>query len=320
VSVKPIIIDCYGHATATSLDVECSVATVQFLFSDRKLPGLNAHFGLYVDYTATAGPDYLRYPKSRRMALLCEPNSSFPFVDQPALANRFCLIFTHDSRLLSRGAPFLEMPFGTSFIEAVLDEPPEFAKRRLVSMIGAPHPNPQAGHILRNEVILALSKRNDVDRFGKDVRWIDYKLEGLADYAFSIAMENCCRDYYFSEKIIDCLITETVPIYYGCPGIGRFFDLRGMLVFETLPELQTILDELTWERYTEMLQYARANRDRAIAEGWATRKQLFERVATAVRAECGNVSTIARSTLFRKAQDGARVLRQRFSKRQDENS
>jgi hypothetical protein len=210
---------------------------------------------------------------------------------------------THDARLLERGLPYVEMPFGTSFLESALSESTAFIKTRLVSMIGAPHPDPKAGHILRNQVIEALAGRTDVDRFGKGVRWIDSKREGLADYAFSIAMENCSRDFYFTEKIIDCLLTDTVPIYCGCSGIGRYFDLRGLLVFETLPELLGILEGLTWERYSAMLPFVHANRDRAIAERWATRSQLFERVGNEVLKSLGPLKKRSEVPVFRRVQD-----------------
>jgi len=315
-----MIIDCFGHSSATSLDVQTEGGKCSFLFDDEKPAKLNGHIGLYLDYRATAGRDYLRYPKSRRVALLCEPNASLPFVAKPQLFNRFCLILTHDARLLERGEPYVEMPFGTSFVESVLTTHQTFPKTRMVSMIGAPHPDPKAGHVLRNEVIEKLRQRSDVDLFGKGIRWIDSKLDGLQEYGFSIAMENCDRDFYFSEKIIDCLLTDTVPIYFGCSGITRYFDPRGLLFFESLSEILEILDNLTWQRYAELLPFLRANRERAMAEGWATRSQLFGRVATSVRAKCGDLSTIARSTLFREVQDGVKVLRQRFSKRQDENS
>ena len=302
-SVKPIIIDCYGHASATSLDVECRDGQVRFLFSDCKSSGLKAHYALYVDYTATAGRDYLRYSKGRRVALLCEPNSSLPFVERPNLANRFARILTHDARLLERGKPYIEMPFGTSFLETILTEKSAFNKTKLVSMIGSPHANPKAGHVLRNEVIETLASRTDVDRFGKGVRWIDSKLEGLAEYAFSIAMENCSRDFYFSEKIIDCLLTDTVPIYCGCAGIGRYFDLRGLIVFETLPQLLEILDGLSWEQYRNMLPFVQQNRARAISMRWATRQQLFERVGDQLLETLDGRHQTARVPIFRLLQD-----------------
>ncbi len=302
-SCEPIIIDCYGHATSTSLEVVCAGLPVQFKFADQKPAHIRAHVGLYVDYTATAGRDYLRYPKGRRVALLCEPNSSFPFVERPELASRFSMILTHDARLLGRGEPYVEMPFGTSFVETVLTENSAFNKTKLVSMIGAPHANPKAGHVLRNQVIEALASRTDVDLFGKGIRWIDSKLEGLQEYAFSIAMENCSRDYYFSEKIIDCLLTDTVPIYCGSPGISRYFDMRGMIVFETLPQLLAILDGLSWGQYRNMLPHVQENREKAVKSRWASRSQLFERVADeAVKCLRGRYET-ARVPIFRRLQD-----------------
>jgi hypothetical protein len=303
VSCEPITIDCYGHSSSTSLDVVCSGVPVQFKFADQKSVGLRGHAGLYVDYTATIGRDYLRYPRSRRVALLCEPNASIPFVDHPELSERFALVMTHDTRLLQRGLPFVEVPFGTSFLEGILDEARVFSKSKLISMIGAPHPNPKAGHILRNEVIEVLASRSDVDRFGKGVKWIDSKLDGLADYAFSIAMENCSRDFYFTEKIIDCLVTNTVPIYCGCRGIDRYFDPRGLLIFETLSELLQILDNLSWSKYVEMLPYVQKNREKAIDAGWATRSQLFERVGNEVLKSLGPFKKRSEVPVFRRVQD-----------------
>ena len=81
------------------------------------------------------------------------------------------------------------------------------------------------------------------------------KFESLKDYAFSIAIENLdsnIDDYYFSEKITDCFITGTVPIYYGCPNIGKFFNTDSILIFNTAEELHNILDNLSMELYDSM--------------------------------------------------------------------
>jgi len=47
--------------------------------------------------------------------------------------------------------------------------------------------------------------------------------ELFKDYKFSICIENCSINEYFSEKIIDCLIHNTVPIYWGCKNIENYF-------------------------------------------------------------------------------------------------
>lgn len=52
---------------------------------------------------------------------------------------------------------------------------------------------------------------------------LEEKYKGLEGYRYSICIENCTEDYYFTEKITDCLLTNTIPIYYGCRYIKDFF-------------------------------------------------------------------------------------------------
>ena len=47
---------------------------------------------------------------------------------------------------------------------------------------------------------------------------------------------------YFTEKLIDALITKTVPIYWGAPYIGDFYDNRGIIHFEDENELVDIVN------------------------------------------------------------------------------
>jgi hypothetical protein len=49
------------------------------------------------------------------------------------------------------------------------------------------------------------------------------KEDGIKDYKYSIALENSSQLNYFTEKIIDCLLMWTIPIYWGCPNISDFF-------------------------------------------------------------------------------------------------
>ena len=49
------------------------------------------------------------------------------------------------------------------------------------------------------------------------------KWDGLEHYSYSIAIENCCKENYFSEKFTDCILAWTIPIYYGCPNIDKYF-------------------------------------------------------------------------------------------------
>ena len=53
---------------------------------------------------------------------------------------------------------------------------------------------------------------------------INNKIEFLSSYKFSIAMENSEGDGYLSEKIIDSLISGTIPIYYGDYMIDEYIN------------------------------------------------------------------------------------------------
>ena len=43
------------------------------------------------------------------------------------------------------------------------------------------------------------------------------------EYAFTIAIENTSHDHYFTEKLINPLIYNTIPIYWGCKKINEYF-------------------------------------------------------------------------------------------------
>jgi hypothetical protein len=76
---------------------------------------------------------------------------------------------------------------------------------------------------------------------------------------FHVAIENCRESNYFSEKIIDCFMTKTVPIYWGCPNIGDYFDTNGMIIFNNLNELHSILGKLTIDDYNNKIDILENN-------------------------------------------------------------
>jgi len=57
------------------------------------------------------------------------------------------------------------------------------------------------------------------------------KTEALKDYCFSVSIENCKYDSYFTEKLTDCFANGVVPIYYGTNNISKYFDTDGIITF-----------------------------------------------------------------------------------------
>jgi hypothetical protein len=49
------------------------------------------------------------------------------------------------------------------------------------------------------------------------------KKDGLINYKYSIAIENCIEKNCFTEKFNDPILCWTIPIYYGCNEINNFF-------------------------------------------------------------------------------------------------
>lgn len=81
----------------------------------------------------------------------------------------------------------------------------------------------------------------------------------MFDSMFHIAIENVKINNYFTEKIIDCLVTKTIPIYWGCPNIENFFDIRGMYLVGDEEEIIYICNNLNPDDYYNRIRYINDN-------------------------------------------------------------
>ena len=160
------------------------------------------------------------------------------------LKDNYLKIFTHEKTL----------PFGCCWITS--EDQKIYNKTKNISIISSDKTQ-ATGHKLRHSVI---SKFNDkFDVYGRKYNPIKNKIDGLMDYRFSIVIENCKRDYWFTEKLIDCLVTGTIPIYWGCPSIGDFFDIRGFIIIDNIDDLKNVINNISEETYKEKLKYVEHN-------------------------------------------------------------
>ena len=190
---------------------------------------------------------------------------------------KFDLILTFDKTLLDRGENFKLNLYGTSWVhDSYINI---WNKSELCSMITS-NKSITSGHRFRHIITDYLT------RMGKDIyiniyggRYmnlpymktkafdIDHncrhisngKINALKLYMFSIVIENSKEDYMFTEKLIDCFLTGTVPIYYGCPSIHKFFNIKGILIIDTLSDLESILPKLNRKMYDDMMPYVTEN-------------------------------------------------------------
>lgn len=80
--------------------------------------------------------------------------------------------------------------------------------------------------------ILKDSSIGKIDVFGDGFVPFGDKFDILKDYKYSIVIENACYPDYFTEKVVDCLISGCYPIYYGCNEIFNYFPPRSMSIID----------------------------------------------------------------------------------------
>ncbi len=136
------------------------------------------------------------------------------------------------------------------------------------------------GHVERLNFVQKLQKTVEFDLFGRGFREIADKWDGLAPYRYSIAIENFRNDWYWSEKIADCFLAWTMPIYYGCPRIAEYFPAESLVSIDIRdPDATRIVQETIrsdrWLRNIDAIAEAR----RLVLE----RHQLFSFVAQEIR-------------------------------------
>ena len=201
-----------------------------------------------------------------KVAWLIEPYDLIPYMyDQiKTIEDKFDFVFTYEETLLKRNPDIYKFhPCDCSGIEFHSHKLHE--KTKLVSMIYS-EKTWLFGHRLRHIIAKTLIPQmgyDKIDFFGRATENpLELKSEGTNPYMFQIAIENAQRRFYFADKIYDCFVTGTVPIYWGAPNIGDFFDMRGILTFNHPNELKEILESLSPEKYESMLDGVKENFER----------------------------------------------------------
>lgn len=181
--------------------------------------------------------------------------------------SRFKKILTYDKQLIESNEKFIFYPHCGCWIKP--EDHKIYDKNKLLSFISSTK-NFTEGHRLRSLVRDTMNPK--IDSFGRGHNPINYKLDALKDYMFSIVIENSKFDYYFTEKIMDCFVTGTIPIYWGCPSIGDFFDMNGIITFNDINELNEIISNISSELYYSKIESIKNNlnksKDYLISEDW----------------------------------------------------
>ena len=174
----------------------------------------------------------------RKVAWLLEPNAIHPHMYEWIQTNNklFDYVLTFDEDLISKGQNYLYYPHGRCWINNYED----LKKENKVSII-ASSKNFTEGHQLRHKVI---DKFKNIEVFGYGYNPVENKEDSLSKYMYSVTIENCRQPGYWTEKIVDCFATKTIPIFWGDDAVSDFFDPEGIIYFNSQEELGEILEDL----------------------------------------------------------------------------
>ncbi len=142
--------------------------------------------------------------------------------------------------------------------------------------------NTKPGHRARLRFLEQIRGRVRFDLFGRGFRPIEDKWDALAPYRYSIVVENFQSPYYWSEKIADCFLAWTMPIYFGCSRIEEYFPAQAMIRIDlrdvegAIQQINEAIASDAWRRKLDAIAEARR-----LA---LTRHQLFPLVAREIRA------------------------------------
>ena len=82
---------------------------------------------------------------------------------------------------------------------------------------------------------------------------------------YHIAIENTSLRNAFSEKILDCFQTKTIPLHYGCPNIENYFNVDGIIIVNNVNEIINTCNSLTPDYYESRLAAIEDNYQRSMA-------------------------------------------------------
>jgi hypothetical protein len=209
-------------------------------------------FGIIMEPSWT--PNWDRYMASYAGTIFVHDNSLFKFRnDDTKIIERPSLMFTE----------FYNSP---ETVDYFLNN--NFEKTKKINIIISGMSNKFYGNTYNQRIAFVetvMRQKLPIEIYGRlwrpDGEWLkgpfERKLDVLKPYEFSIGIENSCERNYVSEKFFDSYMTNTVPVYYGCPNVTEIYDKDSFIALDIndpnkyIPLLEDILLKRSSKDYLE---------------------------------------------------------------------
>lgn len=125
------------------------------------------------------------------------------------------------------------------------------------------------GHIKRINFVKYIEQTIDIDVFGTNA--FNYKRyrgalpvyeknNGLFPYKYHFNAENNAKPNYFTEKIVDAILSECLCFYWGCPNISEYIDPRAYIVLDlddfekSVQIIREAIEKKEWENRIDIIR------------------------------------------------------------------
>lgn len=233
----------------------------------------------------------------KEIALKCPPKNVWAVMQEPYIPGifewmvrghqQFAKVFTHhvfstDAKYIS-SYPMLPWHVQKSYDELVAMKKPPDKTREISSIVSNKAFFP--GHKKRLKFLERLRQADvpHIDFYGKGTCFIEDKWDGLSSYRYSLALENSQSPDYWTEKLADCFLAYTMPIYYGCDNLEAYFPEGSFIRIdiekpdEAVRIIKEAIETDCWSRSFEALEEARRR--------VLTRYNLFATLSRVIRDE-----------------------------------
>ena len=197
---------------------------------------------------------------SKKFALLIESEAIVPdeyekILSEAEYMKAFDGIFTHSERLLKKYTNAYFIPgssvwYGGTTGGGMMDENAFLKKTKNVSLVSSDKAQCEL-HKYRMKLASWLYDSDIVDVLGtfRGGSYVNIA-DSLKNYRYSIVIENYVTNCYFTEKLLNCFASMTVPIYLGAKKIDNYFNAEGIIQIH--PEMnETEIKEII-DRCSEM--------------------------------------------------------------------
>ena len=167
-----------------------------------------------------------------------------------------------------------------------------------------------------------LSEYKKVDSGG---RWennvggpVPDKLDFIKDYKFNIAFENSMYDGYTTEKIMEPMLVNSLPIYWGNRLVGRDFNPSSFINASDFSSLESVVEHIVRldnndDMYLSVLSEPWFNDDHYL--NWKTRFfSFFDNIFNRPIDECRYLTPYGFCRHYRSQLYSARLLKQRWQR------